>query len=475
MRLGLPDSIDACLFDLDGVLTQTAKVHAAAWKQMFDEYLRTRAEARGEEFRPFDARDDYDRYVDGKPRADGVRSFLESRGIKLPEGSADDPPDAETIAGLGNRKNALVLRLIDEHGVEAYEGSVRYVRAAIDAGLRRAVVSSSTNCRAVLRAAGIEDLFEEIVDGHVAEARGAGGQAGARHLPGRRREARGRAGRRGRLRGRPRRGRGGPRRRLRLRGRRRPGRAGRGACRARRRHRREGPRGAAALIRRGGYEVDPWEVRESSLDLELLAQSESVFALSNGHIGLRGNLDEGEPYGLPGTYLNGFYEGMPLPYAEAGYGYPESGQTVVNATNGKIIRLLVADEPFDVRYGRVQSHERVLDLRAGTLTRKAEWTSPTEDTVRVTTTRLVSFAQRAIAAIEYVVEPVDGPLRVVVQSELVANEPLPSGAREPTLRAARRCRRPLESERHGTQDAARDPRRTGRSRASCAWPPARST
>ena len=171
MRLGLPDSVDACLFDLDGVLTQTAKVHAAAWKQMFDEYLRARAEARGEECRPFDARDDYDRYVDGKPRADGVRSFLESRGIKLPEGSADDPPEAETIAGLGNRKNALVLQLIDKDGVEAYEGSVRYVRAAIDAGLRRAVVSSSANCRAVLESARIIDLFEEIVDGNTLQER----------------------------------------------------------------------------------------------------------------------------------------------------------------------------------------------------------------------------------------------------------------------------------------------------------------
>lgn len=176
MTLGLPDGIKACLFDLDGVLTQTAKVHAKAWKQMFDGYLRERPQGAGEEFQPFDGRDDYDRYVDGKPRGDGVRSFLESRGIELPDGEPDDPPEAETVAGLGNRKNAIVLKLIDEQGVEAYEGSVRYVRAAIDAGLRRAVVSSSTNCRAVLQAAGIEDLFEEIVDGHVAEEEGLKGK-----------------------------------------------------------------------------------------------------------------------------------------------------------------------------------------------------------------------------------------------------------------------------------------------------------
>jgi beta-phosphoglucomutase family hydrolase len=164
--LGLPDGIRACLFDLDGVLTQTAKVHGAAWKQMFDEYLRRRAEHEGEDFVPFDPRSDYDKYVDGKPRYDGVRSFLESRGVELPDGSPDDPPTAETVCGLGNRKNELVLKLIEEQGVEPYDGSVRYVHAAVDAGLRRAVVSSSANCRAVLESAGMLDQFEEIVDGN---------------------------------------------------------------------------------------------------------------------------------------------------------------------------------------------------------------------------------------------------------------------------------------------------------------------
>ncbi len=167
--LGLPDGIQACLFDLDGVLTKTAKVHAAAWKQMFDAYLRERAASGGGDFVPFDEVADYDAYVDGKPRYEGVRSFLESRGIEIPDGEENDPPSAETIHGLGNRKNEIVLRLIHDKGVEPYEGSVRYVRAAIDAGLRRAVVSSSTNCRDVLRAAGIEDLFEIRIDGVVAE------------------------------------------------------------------------------------------------------------------------------------------------------------------------------------------------------------------------------------------------------------------------------------------------------------------
>ncbi|AXE24579.1 hypothetical protein C0216_14915 [Streptomyces globosus] len=163
--LGLPDHVRTCLFDLDGVLTRTAKVHAAAWKQMFDDFLRRRAEHTGSPFVPFDAVRDYDEYVDGRPREDGVRTFLASRGITLPDGAADDGPDRETVHGLGSRKNGLVLRMIREQGVEAYEGSVAYVRAARDAGLRRAVVSSSANCRDVLAAAGIADLFEERVDG----------------------------------------------------------------------------------------------------------------------------------------------------------------------------------------------------------------------------------------------------------------------------------------------------------------------
>ncbi len=186
--LGLPEGVGACLFDLDGVLTQTAKVHAAAWKQTFDEFLEQRAHETGEPFVPFE-QSDYDRYVDGKPREDGVRSFLASRGIELLEGKPDDPPDAPTVRGIGNWKNQLVLEMIRKDGVEPYEGSVRYVHAAIAAGLRRAVVSSSTNTHDVLVAAGIIDLFEKIVDGHVAEREGLKGKpapdtylAGAREL-----------------------------------------------------------------------------------------------------------------------------------------------------------------------------------------------------------------------------------------------------------------------------------------------------
>jgi beta-phosphoglucomutase family hydrolase len=167
--LGLPDGIRGCLFDLDGVLTKTAKVHDAAWTEMFDDYLRERSRRTGERFVPFDPVSDYDDYIDGKPRVDGTRSFLAARGIDLPEGHEDDPPGTQTIHGLGNRKNQILLAKIRSDGVEAYEGSVRYVRAVRDAGLRRAVVSSSANCRDVLAAAHIEDLFEVRIDGIVAE------------------------------------------------------------------------------------------------------------------------------------------------------------------------------------------------------------------------------------------------------------------------------------------------------------------
>src|SRR5919199_1539168 len=174
--LDLPKGITTCLFDLDGVLTQTAKIHARAWKEMFDDFLRDWAQEHGEPFHEFDRPTDYDEYVDGKPRLEGVKSFLESRDIQLPMGSPSDPPDAETIHGLGTRKNDRVLELIHEQGVEPYEGSVRFAEAARDQGLRRAVVSSSTNCRDVLVAAGIDHLFEERVDGVVAEREGLAGK-----------------------------------------------------------------------------------------------------------------------------------------------------------------------------------------------------------------------------------------------------------------------------------------------------------
>jgi alpha,alpha-trehalose phosphorylase len=195
------------------------------------------------------------------------------------------------------------------------------------------------------------------------------------------------------------------------------------------------------------FAVEPWSVTERHLHLDLLAQTESIFALSNGHVGLRGNLDEGEPHGMPGSYLNGFFETLPLPYAESGYGYPEDGQSLINVTNGKLMRLLVDDEPLDVRYGRLLSHVRVLDMREGVLRREMEWVSPVGHTVRVRSTRLVSFEQRAIAALCYEVESLDDEAaRIVLQSSLVANEPLPKLSDDP--RAAAALSAPLVSDYH---------------------------
>ncbi|MEV4344313.1 beta-phosphoglucomutase family hydrolase [Actinoplanes sp. NPDC049596] len=174
--LGLPPQVTACLFDLDGVLTQTALVHNAAWKQTFDTFLRTWSAQHDQEFVPFDSGADYHQYVDGRPRADGVRTFLASRGITLPEGTPDDGPDLETVNGLGNRKNILVLQKIKEGAVQVYEGSVEYLKAAQQAGLRRAVVSASANCKDVLEAAGIADYIEVRVDGVTAREQGLPGK-----------------------------------------------------------------------------------------------------------------------------------------------------------------------------------------------------------------------------------------------------------------------------------------------------------
>ena len=383
---GLPDGVAACLFDMDGVVTQTATVHAAAWKQMFDEFLAEHAKATGTKFVPFDQHHEYDAYVDGKPRLDGTRAFLESRGIDLPEGSPDDPPGKQTLYGLSNRKNDLVLAKIASGGVQVYDGTIRYIKAVREAKIATAIVSASANTKQVLESADIEDLFDVRIDGVIAKERGLRGKpapdtflaaAEALKVPAAHavvfEDAQAGRGRRSRRSLRPGGGRG-------------PGRPGQGAQGAWRRHRGPGRGGTPRqerelgqgrpMIKQSAYGTEPWRLVETRLDLDLLAQSESIFALSNGHIGLRGNLDEGDPHGLPGTYLNSVYEVRPLPYAEAGYGYPDAGQTAINVTNGKIFRLLVDDEPFDIRYGTLHSHERILDLRAGTLTRTVDWSSP---------------------------------------------------------------------------------------------------
>ncbi|WFR71351.1 hypothetical protein P9209_20155 [Prescottella defluvii] len=221
------------------------------------------------------------------------------------------------------------------------------------------------------------------------------------------------------------------------------------------------------MITHPAFPVEPWRLRATSLDFEVLAQAESLFTVSNGHLGWRGNLDEGDPHGLPGSYLSGVYEVRPMPYAEPGYGYPNFGETIINITDGKIVRLLIDDEPFDVRRGHLLKHEQELDLQAGVLRRTVEWCSPAGRTVRVRTTRIVSFTQRAIGAVDYRVESLDGPARVVLQSELVANEPMPEPEADP--RAAAVLGEPLVGEENFDHDALVQPS-TRPARAVCAWP-----
>ncbi|WP_054812718.1 glycoside hydrolase family 65 protein [Nocardia arizonensis] len=204
--------------------------------------------------------------------------------------------------------------------------------------------------------------------------------------------------------------------------------------------------------RLGGFDIADWELRRSGSELADLTRTESVFALSNGHIGLRGGLEEGEPVGTPGTYLNGFYEKRDFPYAEPGYGYPQHGQAVVNVTDGKIIRLFVEDEPMDLRYGHTEKHVRVLDFRSGTLRRETVWTSPTGRRVRLRTERLVSFTERALVAIRYEVEALDDDLDLVIQSDLLTNEPIVTAGQDPRLAAA--LDRPLVADFAVTRDCS---------------------
>ncbi|UFU03325.1 family 65 glycosyl hydrolase [Ruania suaedae] len=201
---------------------------------------------------------------------------------------------------------------------------------------------------------------------------------------------------------------------------------------------------------RRGYAIHPWRLTRSGLMPDEVAASETLFTLSNGHFGMRGSLEEGEPRAVPGTYINGFYEERPLPHAESGYGFPESGETVVNVTDGKLIRLFVGDSPFDLRYGTTRSHERTLDLRSGTLDRSTEWTSPNGQSVRVTSRRLVSFAHRSLAAIHYEVEALDDNVYVALYSDLLANEQNAAPSSDP--RDAAVLDRPLKAEASGARD-----------------------
>jgi alpha,alpha-trehalose phosphorylase len=425
---------DAVLFDLDGVLTTTRAVHAAAWKHSFDEFLAEWNTEHDTRTARFDESADYTNYVDGKPRQDGVRDFLASRGIKLPEGEPDAPPEELSVWGLGNRKQLLVEERLAQGGVEVFPGSVAWVRELRDAGIKTAVVSSSRNCAAVLTYAGISDLFDTRVDGETAlELHLPGKPAPDAFLEGARRlgvapgraivvedalagvEA-GRAGAFGLVIGVDRDGNA-------------AGLAAHGAdvvvgdlselltTPIDRVHRLL----AAAkriMAATGDYPVEPWRLVERAYNPGFVEQTETLFALSNGFLGMRGSFEEGEPSYQPATLLNGFHETWPIVYPETAYGFATTGQTIAPVPDGTTIRLLVDEHPLTCVTTEVQEFERTLDMQQGVVDRSVVYQLPDGRRFRVATNRFVSLAQRHMACIRYQVTALDAPARLVISSEM---------------------------------------------------------
>jgi alpha,alpha-trehalose phosphorylase len=424
---------DAVLFDLDGVLTTTRAVHAAAWKYSFDEFLAGWDAQHGSTTARFDDSADYANHVDGKPRQDGVRDFLASRGIHLPEGQPDSPPDEKSVWGLGNRKQLLVEERL-AHGVEVFPGSVAWVRELRDAGIKTAVVSSSRNCAAVLGYAGIADLFDTRVDGDTTlELQLAGKPAPDTFLEAARRlgvdpgraivvedalagvEA-GRAGAFGLVLGVDRAGDA-------------AGLIAHGAdivvddlgellnAPIDRVHRLL----AAAkriIAATGDYPIEAWRLVERAYNPEFVEQTETLFALSNGYLGMRGSFEEGEPSYQPGTLLNGFHETWPIVYPETAFGFATTGQTIAPVPDGTVIRLMVDEHPLSCVTTEVQDFERSLDMQRGIVNRSVVYQLPDGRRFRVDTKRFVSLSQRHMACIRYEVTALDAPAHVVISSEM---------------------------------------------------------
>jgi alpha,alpha-trehalose phosphorylase len=424
---------DAVLFDLDGVLTTTRAVHAAAWKHSFDEFLAEWDAEHGTRTARFDDSADYANYVDGKPRQDGVRDFLASRGIVLPEGEPDSPPEEVSVWGLGNRKQLVVEERLAQ-GVEVFPGSVAWVRELREAGIKTAVVSSSRNCEAVLKYAGISDLFDTRVDGETTlELHLPGKPAPDSFLEGARRLAvapgraivvedalagveAGRAGKFGLVIGVDRGGNA-------------AGLAAHGAnvvvsdlselltTPIDRVHRLL----AAAkriIAATGDYPIEPWRLVERAYNPDFVEQTETLFALSNGYLGIRGSFEEGEPSYQPATLLNGFHETWPIVYPETAYGFATTGQTIAPVPDGTTIRLLVDEHPLSCATTEVQDFERTLDMQRGVMDRSVIYQLPDGRRFRVDTKRFVSLAQRHMASIHYEVTALDAPASLVISSEM---------------------------------------------------------
>ena len=433
--------LDAALFDLDGVLTTTRSVHAAAWKETFDHFLRQWDRAQATTTAPFDERSDYAAHVDGKPGEDGVRDFLASRGIVLPEGTPDSAPEEDSVWGLANRKQAQVEEELEREGVEAFPGSVAWVRELREAGIKTAVVSSSRNCASVLEYAGITNLFDCRVDGETMLELGLSGKPApdafleaARRLgvsPHRTAViedaiAGVEAGRAGGFRlvvGVDRDGLAGAL-------------AAHGAAlvvadlgelvaaQDQPVHRAGPPEhrllAAAANIMaaRADYPTDPWRLVEQRYNPGFIEQTESLLAVSNGYLGIRGAFEEGDPSYRPGTLLNGFHETWPIVYPEAAHGFATTGQTILPVPDGTTIRLLVDDDPLTCATTEVVCFERALDMRKGVLERTVVYQLAAGRRLRVDSTRFASLENRHLACIRYAVTAIDAPLRLTIASEL---------------------------------------------------------
>ncbi|MDG6106308.1 HAD-IA family hydrolase [Dactylosporangium aurantiacum] len=441
---------DAVLFDLEGVLTATRSVRAAAWRRTFEEFLSAWDAGHGTRTTRFDERTDYAAHLDSRPCHHGVRDFLSSRGIELPEGSPDARPEEESVWGVSNRERLIVGDELERAGVEAFPGSVAWVRELREAGLRTAVVSSSRDCAAILRRAGIANLFDVRVDGataldHPLAAKPAPDAflEAARQLgvaPGRAVVVEdtvtgvraGRAGAFGLVVGVDRDGhaeqltahgadvvvadlgellaastedvhRAGPRRHRLL---------------------------AAAeriIAETGDRTVDPWRLRERVYNPGYVEQTETLFAVSNGYLGIRASFEEGEPSFRPGTMLNGFHETWPIVYPEPAHGFATTGQTIVRVPDGTTIRLFVDDDPVTCETTEVRQFDRALDMRRGVLDRSVVHQLPDGRRFRVDTRRFASLAQRHMACLRYEVTALDGPGHLVLSSELLTPRPAAEG------------------------------------------------